>query len=238
MLSTVETQLRTPRSCAGHAADGSRQQLQEYVNQIPNCLNEAIERQLPHAIYPSARRVQWLSPLESEGFKRYRDGSFLEQIGVPEAALALADYWPRTGPSWDGLAVFPQGRGSLPGVLLVESRTQLDEIEGPGWRSPINSRSLIRNAFQETRQWLGAMDTEAWTGSLFQTATQLAHLNFLRNRLSIPAWLVHLYFVNDPTGAASRADWLPVIAGIHARLGLCRRPPFTLDVFLPALHAR
>lgn len=238
MLSTVETQLRIPRFGAGRAADGSRRQLQDYVNQIPYCLNEAIVRQLPQGAHPNARRVQWLSPLESEGFKRYRDGSFLEQIGVPEASAALADFWPRIGPNWDGLAMVSQGRGTPPGVLLVESRTHLDQVDGPGWRSPVNSRPLILKAFRETRQWLGAMDSEAWTGPLFQTATQLAHLHFLRNQLGIPAWLVHVYFVNDPAGAASRADWLPVIAGVHARLGLCRRPPFTLDVFLPALHAQ
>jgi hypothetical protein len=240
MLSTLEIPLRKPRTCAGRAgrvAHGSRRQLQEYVNQLPYCLNEEIERQLPRDSRLSTQHVQWLSPLESEGFKEYRDAGVLEQLGMPEAAARLAACWPRMGPCWDGLAVVPQSKCRPQGVLLVDARSHPDEVDGPGWRAPFHSRPPILEAFRETREWLGAFETKAWTGSLFRIATRLAHLHFLRNRLGVPAWLVQVYFVNDPTGAASRADWLPVIAGVHARLGLCRRPPFTLDVFLPALHS-
>lgn len=122
------------------------------------------------------------------------------------------------------------------GILLVEAKSNVDEVEGLCCRASAASMPLVLEAFRETRDWLGAEETPAWLGPLYQTANRFAHLHFLRNRLRLPTWLVQVYFLNDPAAPASRADWLPAIAGVHARLGLRSRPPFTLDVFLPALN--
>lgn len=116
--------------------------------------------------------------------------------------------------------------------------SQLEEIEGARCRIAAGSIPVIMETFRETRQWLEALETQDWTGPLYRMANRLAHLHLLRNHVGVPAWLVQIYFLNDPAGPASRADWLPVIAGTQARLGLCRRPPFCLDVFLPALNQR
>ena len=230
-----------PPSCvhpafSGRAARGSRRQLQDYVNRFPRCLNEAILGALPGAVSPPRIQIEWLSPLESDNYREYRDRTFLEHLGLDDATGLLARYWPRLGPCWDGLGLIHGLKESRRGVLLVEAKSHVDEVEGAGCRASDASLPLILEAFRETREWLGADETPAWLGPLYQTANRLAYLHFLRNRLGLPTWLVQVYFVNDPIAPASRADWLPAIAGVHARLGLHSRPPFTLEVFLPALN--
>lgn len=230
-----------PPSCVrpatpGRAVCGSRRQLQDYVNRFPRCLDEAILRALPAGICHADPRIEWLSPLESDNYREYRNRPFLQHLGLADSADRLAAYWPRLGPCWDGLGLVRGLKESRRGILLVEAKSDLEEVEGIGCRASAASMPLIIEAFRETRGWLGAEETPAWTGPLYQTANRFAHLHFLRNRLGVSAWLVQVYFLNDPIRPASRADWLPAIAGVHARLGLNSRPPFTLDVFLPALN--
>lgn len=236
MLSSMD-----PPSCLrptihGRAERGSRRQLQDYVNRLPARLNETIRRALPAGLGEAEAHIEWLAPLESDNYREYRDRPFLEQLGLAEAADRLAAYWPRLGPCWDGLGLLHGLKHCRREILLVEAKSHVDEVEGPGCRASTASMPLILEALRETREWLGAEETPAWLGPLYQTANRLAHLHFLRNRLGFPTWLVQVYFLNDPIGTASRADWLPAIAAVHARLGLPSRPPFTLDVFLPALN--
>lgn len=236
MLSSVATPPCPLPVSAGRAVPGSRGQLQEYIQRFPRFLNEEIERQLPAKTRLVGQHTQWLSPQDSDRYEIAPRADFLRAAGLSEQPSLLDRRWSRLGPCWDGLGLLTQGKGLPQGVLLVEAKSQLEEIDDPSWRLPACSSTLIQETFRETRQWLDAVETEDWTGPLYRAANRLAHLHLLRNHLEVPAWLVQVYFLNDPAGPASRTDWLPVIAGVHARLGLCRRPPFTLDVFLPALH--
>jgi hypothetical protein len=213
--------------------------LQEYINRFPQHLNAEIERLLPAKARPAGEHVQWLSPLDSIRYRISPSADFLRAAGLSGQQPGLLDRrWSQLGPCWDAVGLFSRGKGRPRGVLLVEAKSQLEEIEGSCCRVPAGSIPVIMETFRETRQWLEALETQDWSGSLYRMANRLAHLHLLRNRLDVPAWLVQVYFLNDPAGPASRADWLPVIAGAQARLGLCRRPPFSLDVFLPALNQR
>jgi hypothetical protein len=236
MLSSMGPPSYVRPAIPDRAECGSRRQLQDYVNRFAGYLNEAILRALPAGVCPAEPHIEWLSPLERDNYGQYRDRPFLQLLGLEDSADRLATYWPRFGPCWDGFGLAHAGKESRPGILLLDAKSDVDQVEGLGCRAPATSIPLILEAFRETREWLGAADTAAWLGPLYQTANRLAHLHFLRNRLGLPAWLVQVYFLNDPIGPASRVDWLPVIAGVHARLGLRSRPPFTLDVFLPALN--
>ena len=222
----------------GRATQGSRRQLQDYVNRLPLCLNEAIGRALPQGARETEHRIQWLSPLAGDDYREYRDRNFLEQIGLVQASSGLKAFWPPLGPCWDGLGLLIREDGTTPEILLVEAKSELDEFEGTGCRAAGEDRAAILEAFGKTQQWLGAQPTPAWTGPLYRSANRLAHLCFLRTRTAVGAWLVQVYFLNDPIGPSSRADWLPAIASSHARLGLRNRPPYTLEVFLPALNPR
>ena len=236
MLSSAGPPSGVRPAVPGRAALGSRRQLQDYVNRFPRCLNEAILSALPGGASQPQFHIEWLSPLEGDNYREYRDHAFLDQLGLADSADRLSAHWPRLGPCWDELGFFHAPKDEGRGIFLVEAKSHVDEVEGAGCRASDTSMPLIVDAFRETREWLGADDTPAWLGSLYQTANRLAHLHFLRNRLGLHAWLVQVYFLNDPIAPASRADWLPAIAGVHARLGLRSRPPFTLEVFLPALN--
>ena len=236
MLSSMGPPSSISPAVPGRAACGSRRQLQDYVNRLPRCLNEAVLRALPAGTCHADPRIEWLSPLESDHYREYRNFPFLQHLGLKDSAGQLAAYWQRLGPCWDGLGLLRVGKEARREILLVEAKSSVNEVEDLGCRAPATSIPLILDAFLETREWLGAEETPAWLGPLYQTANRLAHLHFLRNRLGVPTWLVQVYFLNDPIGPESRADWLPVIAGVQARLGLRSRPPFTLDIFLPALN--
>jgi len=238
MLSSVATLPRPTTAIEARAATGSRSQFQDYIQWFPRFLNEEIARQLPAQTRRLGRNAQWLSPLDSDRYQPSTEVDYLRATGLSDQPSLMDRRWSRLGSCWDALGMLAQTRALPQGVLLVEAHGQLEEIDDTSFRLPARSSPLILETFRETRQWLNAVETEDWTGPLYRTANLLAHLHLLRNHRGVPAWLVQVYFVNDPAGPASRADWLPVIAGVHARLGLSRRPPFTLDVFLPALYPR
>src|ERR1039458_9816049 len=223
MLSSMGLQSCVRSAVPGRAARGSRRQMQDYVNSFPRCLNEAVLRALPAGAGRAAARIEWLSPLESDNYRQYRDRTFLQHLGLEDSAGRLAAYWPRLGPCWDGLGLLRVGKESRREILLVEAKSSVNEVEDLGCRAPATSIPLILDAFLEIREWLGADDTSAWLGPLYQTANRFAHLHFLRNRLGLPAWLGPVYFLNDPIGPESRTDWLAAIAGVAARLGLHSR---------------
>jgi hypothetical protein len=235
MLSSVATLRRHVPASVGRAVSDSQSQLQDYIHRFPGYLNSEIERLLPANARPVGQHVQWLSALDSNRYHISPSADFLRAAGLSDQPSLLDSRWSRLGLCWDAVGLLAQGKDRPQAVLLVEAKSQIEQLDSPSGRVPSHSSPLILETFQETRQWLDALETQDWTGPLYRTANRLAHLHLLRNHLDVPAWLVQVYFLNDPAGPASRADWLPVIAGVHARLGLCRRPPFTVDVFLPAL---
>jgi hypothetical protein len=92
-------------------ARGSLKWIQRAVNEGWPTLNEPILRQTG-----SAAPITWLSPLASDEFAEYRDGSFLKLIGHPGLEPDLREFWPARGPQWDAL-----GKASQGDVLLVEA---------------------------------------------------------------------------------------------------------------------
>jgi len=74
------------------ATRGSQRWLQIGVNRYPEVVNQAIRAATK---WPSDTRVEWLSPVESEGYVEYRDGAFLKKLGLSLRQRALTDFWPR-----------------------------------------------------------------------------------------------------------------------------------------------
>ena len=93
----------------------------------------------------------------------------------------------------------------------------------------------IDRALDETKQWLGVEEGADWRGPLYQYANRLAHLYFILKKLARPAWLVNLYFLDDPIGPTDQERWRTEICSVKASLGLPSSLPNTVDVFLPAL---
>jgi hypothetical protein len=70
---------------------GSLKWIQRAVNSPSRLIDALILARLP-----SASRIEWLSPLEPDGFAEYRDAAFLERLGLAQHAEALAGFI-----SWD-----------------------------------------------------------------------------------------------------------------------------------------
>ena len=78
----------------------------------------------------------------------------------------------------------------------------------------------IEKALAWTQGILGIpLDTDAWTGPLYQNANRLAHVYWLRSR-GVQAWLVHLLFTDDPHSPTSAAEWEVALKAADDALGL------------------
>jgi hypothetical protein len=112
------------------------------------------------------------------------------------------------------------------------------EIYGIGCRAEGASLQQIHQALTRTKEWLGVAPDADWTGELFQSANRYAHLYFLRESVGIEAYLVNLYFMNDPHWPhcpKSVQEWKPAIHEVKPRLGLTSPVPFSQEIFLAAL---
>ena len=82
-------------------ARGSLRWIRQAVNSCPQLLNRKI---IGAGELSDDLVVEWLSPLAADDYAEYRDQSFLDLAGLQLGEVTLADFWPRRGPQWDGLA--------------------------------------------------------------------------------------------------------------------------------------
>lgn len=207
----------------GCAYAGSQLQLQIYVNRR----QDELSRTVIHAIggLPPDAQVVWKSPLEVERFAEYQDLAFLRAIELESLWQGLKGFWPRRGPVWDGLAVIvtPDNDSRPWGVVLVEAKSYPAEIYGPGCQALSKSRQAIESALKETREWLGlhseGQSWPFWAGPLYQTANRLAHLHFFHGE-GLHAWLLNVYFLNDPHSPTTLEEWQRALSCPKAQLGI------------------
>ena len=187
---------------------GSRRWLQVLVNCRPNFLNEAIAVRLPE----QPGDIDWRSPLAADHYAEYRDQTFLDRLAssdhyrqpsVPQQDLA--DFWPRFGPQWDGLAVTDKGQ-----ILLVESKAHLAEmVTAPTQARGESALLKIRDSLSRVKSFTNSRSPADWSTSFYQYANRLAHLYWMRELNGHDAYLVNLFFVNDRDmhGPESVAEW-------------------------------
>ncbi|HEX2102189.1 MAG TPA: HD domain-containing protein [Solirubrobacteraceae bacterium] len=184
---------------AGRAEKGSRLQLQRAVEENRGTLDVAIRGAFEDL---AGAELEWRSPLAEDGYREYRDMEFLMRIGRPDLGTALAAFWPRPGPFWDGLAVVRRPERS-DGVLLVEAKAHPDEIEkgtGSAARAP-DSTAAIMSALAWLAADLGVLDAnlEGWMrGPGYQHVNRVAYARWL-NEQGLDTWLVHVLFAHDRT---------------------------------------
>ena len=236
--SLAHNEICLPNATCGRAQRGSRKQLQDYVSDFEADLTSAVMEKLPTRLKDLGTNIRWVSPLALDNFVEYRDRDFLRAVGLGEFTSTLDDFWPANGPSWDALGIVSDTNGRIrPGVILLEAKSHVTEIYGSGCKAGTVSRNLIEKSLFAAKNWCGASLDADWTGALYQSANRLAHLYFIRERLKHPAWLVNLYFLNDPIGPADQMAWASELERVKRSLGLKSPAPFTVDVFLPALSS-
>jgi hypothetical protein len=210
----------------GRAFAGSQRQIQFYVNEQPWVLNQAISDS-----FKTSFSLRWVSPLSSDGYREYWDSAFLETLGLAQHCKQLSRFWPSGGPHWDALAC----EEKTGGVLLIEAKSHVPEIFGNGCGAgAASSIQTIEQAIAATKEWLHVGQQADWKGPLYQSANRLAHLYFFREILRIEAWLVNVYFTDDPHGRTSRTEWHGALADVKKSLGIGAVPHYA-DVFLPAV---
>jgi hypothetical protein len=216
------------RKVVSGSARGSLRWIRQAVNQKPELLNRQI---IQSGRLPERTRIEWVSPLESDDYAEYRDGSFLEMLGIRLDKAPLKDFWPRFGPQWDALARTADGQ-----VLLVEAKANVPEIVSNKTGALSSSKERIERSLEATKQYLGVDPAIPWSGKLYQYANRMAHLYLLRELNGIPAWLVFVYFIGDEdtNGPTTEAEWRAALTVAKGVLGLKRNRlnKYVIDVFL------
>jgi hypothetical protein len=228
----------------GRAKRGSRLQLQIWVNRRQDELSRRLVNALP-SLASVNPRLRWVSPLESDKFVEYQDTAFLRALELESLDPQLKRFWPRHGPVWDALAAVEIGSDPAPkGVVLVEAKSYPAEIYGDGCGATPGSRNKIERALGKTKDWLGVPKDIDWTGPLYQSANRFAHLYFFREEVGIPAWLVNMYFLDDPTLddpslRTTREGWRVALNQVKAELGLTGVAiPHAAELFLKGREPR
>ena len=221
----------------GKAFKGSQRQIQTWVNQYQEELSDGSVSNM-RSLAEFSPTLTWVSPLKSERYVEYSDQGFLKAVNLAAFSDELADFWPKGGPTWDALAVAeldddPQKHG----VVLVEAKSHLTELCGSGCRAEGASLKQIKEALRLTRQWLGVADKYeyCWLGPFYQTANRWAFLYFLRGIIKVPAWLVNIYFLNDPYRPTSMKQWDVFLPEVMWALGLSSiKSEFVTDIYFCA----
>ena len=219
----------------GAAYAGSQLQTQLYVNKRTAALDDAIRAVFPEL---AGATLVWRSPLAGDGYREYWDTAFLQRLGLHKHVDALKRFWPTGGPHWDALGLVHLPDENTPGALLAEGKSYPNEmLKGSGTAASGGSpsRALIENSLAWTQGRLGIpLDTDKWTGPLYQNANRLAHAQWLQSR-GVRTWLVHLLFTGDPHGPTGEKEWEQAVATAEADLGLAnRKVALAGHVLLPA----
>jgi hypothetical protein len=197
------------------ASRGSQLWLQVLINRSPELLDQPIRDALK---LHDGSVIEWVSPLEKDGFREYKDGDVLRRLGIEAKRRALSTFWPARGPVWDGLAK----AGSQ--VVLVEAKAHIAELVSTGSKASPGSLKLITTSLQAVKKILSPSSQADWTASFYQYANRIAHLHFLRTENGIPAHLVFVYFVNatEVGGPATKEAWKGAVEVVECYLGLSR----------------
>lgn len=215
-----------PRFPQAIAQRGSQKWLQILVNRRP----ELLERLIHERLGSQHDRIQWVSPVEKDDYAEYRDRSFIERLDVKLEKVSLESYWPLGGPRWDAL-----GRTEDSEVFLVEAKSHIEELISTLRARDDSSKNKIRGSLDKIRGFMNGRNDVDWASGFYQYANRLAHLYLLRELNGLRAYLVFIYFTNDPDmGRHSEAEWKGAIRLVKSYLGIDRHrlERYVADIFV------
>lgn len=204
------------------AEKGSKKQLQMWVTERQDELNQLVISSTPSLLAFGAKKITWVSPLKDDEDKgeyyEYRD-DFLNAFGLADGYLEeVRSFWPAGGPQWDGLAIVEREMGR--GFLLVEAKAHPEEAYSSMGAKADESISKIERAFTETQQYMRLPEAD-WTKGYYQFGNRIAFLYLMNVRLGLPTWLVLVNFLNDTTYKPTKpADWVKAEREMFSHLGL------------------
>ncbi len=222
---------RYPQKSNSH---GSLKNLQVAINVKKKCLDAEISK-----VIGKQMKIDWKSPLRSDGYAEYRDEDFLIILGaLNRIRYPLIDFWPIKGPQWDALGV------SDDEIILVEAKANIPEMVSSGTDAK-NPQSIkkIKNSLDEVKKYLIVSNTIDWAGTFYQYVNRIAHLYYLREKNQIKAHLLFIYFINDITvnGPKTKDEWLGAIQTMECYLGLAKKHKlrkYIHDIFIDVSDLR
>ncbi|MGY4618572.1 hypothetical protein ACVWZ4_003799 [Bradyrhizobium sp. USDA 4472] len=188
--------------------------------------------------WPISEGIEWRSPVKSDDYAEYYDSEFLARLGIDNLGVSLNQFWPNSGPRWDGLATTDSGK-----IILVEAKAYVGEMISHARASPKSLRK-IRAAIEKTKDAFGASADCGWESPFYQYANRLAHLYFLRELNSVDAYLLFVYFADAPDVPAAEGcsidQWMGATRLVEKALGLGSHPysGYAKSLILPAFHAQ
>lgn len=221
---------------------GSRRRMCEWIDKRPIDLESYLDGWRSFSEDRAQEQLEWLSPLRVDGYRELRDGLWA-RADLPRPTPQEDGFWPARGPQWDGVAIV-RGSSGATGVLLVEAKSHVGELDSSASEAEGDRLVQIRAALDEVKEHLGVPPATEWAKRYYQIANRLAYLYYLRIRLGYPAWLLWVYFLGDGFGRpghrvfpASKDEWTPSIR--DAKAGLKLRDvhslsQFTFEAFVPA----
>ena len=227
------------RKHSGRAVRGSQYHLQNLINEYPTkYLSNLILSNSPSLSAYATESPEWRSPLACQNFYEYRDGDFLQAVGLSHLRSSLSILWPRFGPSWDALATVAGEKG-VHGVILLEAKSHFKELGNPAYACGAKGESLenIKASLAIVKHALGVSEDSDWLGKYYQYANRLAHLLWL-NEEGVPTWMVFLYFIGDleQRGPNTDVEWRHKLNEMRIELGLPEYHPLSdriVNVFVP-----
>lgn len=179
-----------PRRIRPATTQRSEHWLRKAVNNHHLALNQRIQAAFQ---FESADTIHWQSPVASDGYSEYFDEEFLTRLGLRDMEMPLREFWPRSGPRWDGLAKTDSGK-----VILVEAKAYIEEsVDYKSEASPI-SLQQINTSLQRAKTAFNASAEANWEAPFYQYANRLAHLYYLRELNQKDAYLLFLCFADAP----------------------------------------
>ncbi|MCU9847611.1 hypothetical protein OEZ60_06290 [Defluviimonas sp. WL0024] len=162
--------------------------------------------------------IDWVSPLAEDDYAEYRDGAFLERLGIDSLCGPLKDFWPQRGPQWDALGLTSSG------PVLVEAKAHIREFFSPPSQASETSKKQINSAFAAVCADLGINRSTNWCELYYQYANRLAFLWWLREN-GVDANLLFVSFLNDcDMGGPSHIEtWKVAFDSANYVLGLPER---------------
>ncbi len=205
-----------PRRSRPPITTRSEHWLRVLINQKPNVINQ----QLNGNFGWDNEKIDWKSPLAKDDYAEYYDESFLHLLGVSPRE-SLKDFWPSSGPRWDGLGVTQNGK-----IILIEAKAHIAESVGSGSKAGAASKIKILGALDETKAYCKVEPSVSWDGPFYQYANRLAHLYWLTARNDIDAYLVFVDFVGAPDvpEPATQEQWKGANRLTRETLGLGQHP--------------
>lgn len=178
--------------------------LRKLVNENAEILNDYL---INNQIISRDDSIEWLSPILNDEFAEYYDEEFIDRLGIDKNKLLipLNDFWPKSGPRWDGLGKTNTGK-----YFLIEAKAHIDEAVdySSGATSEI-SIDLIKNSIEKAKGFYSDNKKAYWQMPFYQYANRLAHLYYLKELNNINAFVIFIYFCNAPDvdSPANSDEW-------------------------------